>query len=44
MNDIDQNFYDYIGRESEELEHPYGVNWTEYDALSPKEMEASNHE
>lgn len=44
MNDIDQNFYNYIGREAEETEHPYGVNWTEYDALSPKGTEVLNHE
>ena len=38
MNDIDQNFYNYIGREAEEAEHPYGVNWTEYDALLPSPL------
>ena len=43
MNEIDQNFYNYIGQVTEE-EHPYGVNWTEYDALSPKGSEALNHE
>lgn len=44
MNDIEQNFYSYIGREAEETEHPYGVDWTEYDALSPKGTEALRHE
>ena len=44
MNDIGQNFYSYIGREAEETEHPYGVNWTDYDALSPKGTEVLHHE
>lgn len=44
MKEIDQNFYEYMGRSSEEQEHPYGVNWTEYDALSPKGLEAASLE
>ena len=44
MKEIDQNFYEYIGKNNEEQEHPYGVNWTDYDALSPKGIEVSNHE
>lgn len=44
MNEIDQHFYEYIGKATEEQEHPYGVDWKEYDALSPKGMEVANHE
>ncbi|WP_421662234.1 hypothetical protein [Lysinibacillus telephonicus] len=44
MKEIDQNFYELIGKNSDDQEHPYGVKWTDYDALSPKGMEASSHE
>ena len=44
MKEIDQNFYELIGKNSDDQEHPYGVKWTDYDALSPKGMEVSSHE
>ncbi|RKJ59952.1 IS21 family transposase [Butyricicoccus sp. 1XD8-22] len=44
MKEIDQNFYDYIAKNIEEQEHPYGVNWTDYDALSPKGTGVTTHE
>ncbi len=44
MKEIDQNFYDYIAKNIEEQEHPYGVNWTDYDAVSPKGTGVTTHE
>ena len=44
MKEINQNFYELIGNNTEEQEHPYGVKWTDYDALSPKGTGESGHE
>lgn len=44
MKEIDLNFYEYLARNSEEQEHPYGVKWTDYDALSSNGKEDTAHE
>ena len=44
MKEIDLNFYEYIAKNSEDQEHPYNVNWTDYDALSPKGKEVTADE
>lgn len=44
MKIIDEKFYDLIAQNDESAEHPYDVEWSNYDALQPTSTEVIDHE
>lgn len=44
MKIIDEKFYDLIAQNDESAEHPYDVEWSNYDALQPASTEVTDHE